>query len=256
VTEFSLQIIQTEKYLHSPSAEYRARYPLPPASSQPPNKPLLRPNSISSIYDLGLHFPSSHNTRQFSILPTNESGVYVISGDTYIFAPHASDTTPAWFSMATSVPFVHQQEAKDRQWAGELKLRPSTTSPLFVVRHEMRISLSCAYDVPGCETKAMDCLEFSLPLHFVRVAPPSPTTRVSASPLSSAAPTRPLANNVFTTSAPPVLSLPAYSQLFDYNGDRKIDYSVQLPPYSPPVPAASSSALELEAGRFKTKMLD
>lgn len=47
-------------------------------------------------------------------------------------------------------------------------------------------------------------------------------------------------------SSPYVPNLPAYSQLFDSNGDRKIDYSVPLPLYTPQLPP-STSHLQLDA---------
>jgi hypothetical protein len=67
-----------------------------------------------------------------------------------------------------------------------------------------------------------------------------------------------LADDTPMKMAPSAQSLPAYSQLFDYNGDRKIDYSVQLPPYTPYLPVvAVTTSPPLDVGSAcKSKALD
>ncbi len=82
-----------------------------------------------------------------------------------------------------------------------------------------------SYDMQnGAEAK--EKLSFKIPLTFANIAPvippPSPprfsvfdSTVETSSPSSSSSP------------------LPAYSQLYDSNGERKIDYSVPLPLYTP-----------------------
>jgi hypothetical protein len=54
-------------------------------------------------------------------------------------------------------------------------------------------------------------------------------------------------------SLPYVHSLPAYSQLFDFNGERKIDYSVPLPVYT--VNVAPSAEVSAVGGGAKSKLL-
>ncbi len=103
-------------------------------------------------------------------------------------------------------------EFQGLQWAGLKDLRPSTVSPLYSVVHELSVSLTCTYDLeaPGGKV-AREKLGFKVPLNFARVAP-----RIQAANAPSDA-----------------LVLPVYSQLYDTNGERKIDYSTPLPLYTP-----------------------
>lgn len=127
--------------------------------------------------------------------------------------------------MDTSVPFVHNAGGTERwgkyddadveyqglQWAGEKELRPSTSSPLYSSLHELAISLTCTYDLEGRGGNvAKEKLSFKVPVTFARVA-----SR--------------LGEDESTVTA----ALPVYSQLYDMNGDRRIDYSTPLPLYTP-----------------------
>lgn len=242
----------------TPSLEYRAQFPILPASLQPPNKPLLNPHPVSTLYELGLYFPpADHNgvaSRSFSLLPPEESGYYALSGDHYVFANDAEPTAnPTWYTMETRVPFAQARPPKENEWAGAPRIRASGQSPLFSVRHELHVALTCTYDLPESE-KATERLHFSFPLSFVHMTPtpplPSPSpqlpslTHSASSSVSSS--TASLVSDMLPPSAPYAQCLPAYSQLFDSNGDRKIDYSIPLPLYTPPSPASSSSGLGLD----------
>lgn len=82
-----------------------------------------------------------------------------------------------------------------------------------------------SYDEPT-GTEAKEKLTFKIPLTFANVAPvipppSSPVFLLNDSTVEIPSPS--------SSSSP----LPAYSQLYDRNGERKIDYSVPLPLYTP-----------------------
>lgn len=158
--------------------------------------------------------PTHAVLRAFSIMHPAESGRFALAGDGYVFADDASTTTtaPTWYTISTGVPLAR---GAGREWSP----RAGERGPLFGVRHELRVALTCTYDVPGAGARLTERLHFTLPLHLVHFAP----TTAPASASLSAPPTPPYA---------PTPTLPAYSQLFDANGDRKIDYSVPLPLYT------------------------
>jgi hypothetical protein len=71
--------------------------------------------------------------------------------------------------------------------------------------------------------------------------------RVGVPQINPSAPDRTNASAMeLQKSAPYSQSLPAYSQLFYSNGERKIDYSTPLPLYEPPPSASSSSSFTLD----------
>jgi hypothetical protein len=150
--------------------------------------------------------------------------------------------------METTIPFAHigYTDGEDMRWAGEGKLRPSGNSPLFGVEHTLHVALTCSYHVPESVETAVEKLHFSLPIRFVDITPVPPSlgrtpSCISLESISSTAP--PLVQDMVISSIPQPQTLPAYSQLFDSNGDRKIDYSIPLPVYEPRSPASSSLEL-------------
>ncbi|EDR07259.1 uncharacterized protein LACBIDRAFT_298980 [Laccaria bicolor S238N-H82] len=232
IANLSINIIQHEKFRIRPSPAYLTSFPLPPAPMQPPNLPLRDPHPISTLYDLSiLHASSSGNaeaiTRSFSLLPRGDDGTYKLSSDNYAFIDDfklSSDATPTWYTMETHVPFAQLSSAsvdeEQESWAGEPVIRESAAGALWVVWHDLKVDVTFLYDLDGGE-KARETLGFSVPLRFGREAP-----------LRSL-------DSTTTPLSPPSLShlkatLPPYSQLYDSNGDRKIDYSVPLPLYTPP----------------------
>lgn len=127
-------------------------------------------------------------------------------------------------------------------------------SPLFCVSHRLSVSLTCTYDLEegngedGEPARATEVLQFSIPLRFARVRrdPAASFVSTSAQVVDGVRAQGPLAAALFPkASLPYAPTLPAYSQLFDANGDRKIDYSVPLPAYSPTSPASPNASLEL-----------
>ncbi|KAG6865936.1 hypothetical protein C0991_010437 [Blastosporella zonata] len=280
VTSLSAKIVQKEKYryvhtilaiqpsldLHifrtRPCEDYHRRYPLPSSRQQPPNLPLRDPHPMGSVYESGIGAYvgwDDHVSREFSLLPHDEPGFQSLGDNNYPFSKDA-DTPPeqlTWYTLDTSIPFVHQApDDRTVQWGGSPIIRPSVISPLVNVLHETAIEITCAYSLPDTEEVVTERLAFVLPLCFNFFAPdprahrsitPQPVHSAhtpSDSPVPSLPPTKPYMS-----------SLPAYSQLFDHNGDRKIDYTVPLPLYTPQAspetsPNASSCSLELDMNRL------
>ena len=235
-----------------PFSDYASRYPLPSSSEQPPNKPLLAPHHFHSLYDTGLIIasisPDQVVTRSFSVMNPAQSGDCQLAGDGFIFATgQDSREVPTWYTIDANVPLAEPNTPS-------CKLRVSGTSPLFAVHHEVHVALTCMYDFPENSEPVTERLYFSVPVNFVHVMPaplsrsasPSPSLRTSdsSSSISSAEPV-PQAPMITCGLSYPH-SLPAYSQLFDSNGDRQIDYSIPLPVYTPHTPP-SADHRELDA---------
>lgn len=219
---------------------------------QPPVLPLLDPHPVSAVYDVGIFSISSGDesfNRAFSLLPFGENGVYALADDNYVFANDPpsplspEDSSPTWYTMETTIPFHTRSSAPDVlntiEWAGMPDLRASCHGPQFSVKHELTIALLCLYDTPGAATPCQESLKFTIPVTFARVAPAAPSLpyAVSHQPLQ-------IQTQLQLQPSTP-LSLPAYSQLYDSNGDRKIDYTVPLPLYTPPVKAVALDTSEL-----------
>lgn len=187
--------------------------------------------------------------RSFSIIQP-QSRDYQIAGDGYIFSDDYNTKEVTWCSISTSLPLVQST-------SGFRQLRVSGNSPLFDVRHEAHVALICMYDLPGSSEPVSERLHFSVPLHFVHVTPPSPP--ISRSIPSSPSPANPNSSSRISSaelapqtkmvpcSLPYAHSLPAYSQLFDSNGDRKIDHSIPLPAYTP---HSTPSGIHLKLGEI------
>ncbi|KAF8912031.1 hypothetical protein CPB84DRAFT_1671293 [Gymnopilus junonius] len=236
VAEVAVDIIQEEKCRYRPSASSLARYPLPTKEMQPPNLPLRDPHPISSMYEVGLYVSddlSESLARSFSLLHPSETGRYKLDRENYAFLNDArTDIPPTWYTMDTTLPFVHRNPTfgddadNASEWAGSKNLRPSSHSPLYSVIHEVAISLTCTYDLEGKGGKvATEKLSFRIPLNFTHVAP-----RLQADPSRYLGHSSPPMQNAGSDALP---NLPVYSQLFDSNGERKVDYSVPLPLYTP-----------------------
>lgn len=165
----------------------------------------------------------------------SEPSTFELAGDGYIFTDdHPAQNAPTWYTVATAAPLAPSSRLPKTR-----ARRASARSPLFSVRHEAHFSLMCTYDVPGAASaQVAERLHFTLPLEFVHVTPAEPSglcgpPSLLPSPVSSRPPSPTPAAVAMPKSLPYAHSLPAYSQLFDSNGDRKIDYSVPLPLYTP-----------------------
>ena len=222
------------------------QYPIPDNEMQPPNLPLLDPHPLSLIYDAGFFgYGADSISRLFSVLPSPSSGRYKLPENNYVFA---NDATPeevaTWYTLEALVPFKDCSPAsvhgENPEWPGAPSLLPSLSSPLYSVHHSASITLACTFDLPSGEV-AYSQLKFTVPIAFANVAPTLPPVRIwtpppahspcSADVATSAIPppTLPHPSNI---SPDPVPVLPPYSQLYDCNGERKIDYSTPLPLYS------------------------
>jgi hypothetical protein len=141
--------------------------------------------------------------------------------------------------METHVPFTRSLSRHKEcalEWAGTPRLRETSESPFFSVKHSLRVVVTLSYDDRDDDSgkpPPTSYLAFTLPLSFVRLrstaraCSPRPHSPVS----SSDAPALP-------TTMPPsqpyyVPELPAYSQLFYSNGDMRHDDSTPLPLYTP-----------------------
>ncbi|TDL25017.1 hypothetical protein BD410DRAFT_73598 [Rickenella mellea] len=252
LTDFYVDVNQLEKYSTSPSEAYSASFPLPPALSQPPVKELRNAHEMKALYEMCLIGPARpfQTTRHtFSIVPSDHSGHYTLANGGLNFV---TDDTPevnarTWLKMDVNIPIEHVQPGVDRDWEakhGRVKAHRATeVGPLLSVRHEMQVVLACAYDRAEESLEPLtEHLTFVLPLHFVAVPPTLPTPAHSRAPSAASlrcppSPTPSSSCSSASHAMPPVLPyavlLPAYSQLFHPNGDRKIDYSVPLPVYTP-----------------------
>lgn len=251
---FDVEVKQTERYRTQPGSLFIERFPLPPSSEQPPNIPLLNPNPVKSLFDLGLTYPQTTRNliRTFPLAPEDAPWRYHVSGDGYVFKedaaearslPRSQATSLTWFHMNTDVAFgTTAGDPHHSDWKARCRIRPSGQSPLFAVSHRMHVTLNCSYDLTEGENprRASEKLTFEVPLRFVSAPPAKPSSSRSSSPASSSRSPWSSTLTLFSTSStlptpslPYAQTLPAYSQLFDFNGDRKIDYSVPLPLYTP-----------------------
>ncbi|KAF8637414.1 hypothetical protein AX17_002909 [Amanita inopinata Kibby_2008] len=255
VKEISSNIIQNEKYRLHASGTYLKTYPLPPNSQQPPNEPLIAPHPISVIYECGFaassESPADVATRTTSLLPRDETGRSILTGNNYAFAEDAVPCeNPNWYTVEITIPFESGKIAGsdiDRDWMDAAELRPSMSTPLFSVSHEVSLSVTCSYDMPGTDAKQVtERLSFKIPIDLVRVLVPPVPAHGNMIPPSMLATSSHLQIMPTLPAIPPCI-LPAYSQLYDRDGERKIDYSIPLPLYEPQdaLPSTSTSFLDL-----------
>ena len=233
-------------YSSRPPLKRLRQYPLPVKEMQPPNLPLLDPHPLSFIDDAGFFGRSAESVcRTFSILPSPSSGTYKLPENNYVFA---NDATPeevaTWYTLEALVPFTQcspdNADAECSEWLGSPNLYPSLNSPLYSVHHNASITLMCTFDLPSGEV-AYTQLKFTVPITFANVAPTLPPVRIWTPPPAHSSSSADGAALSPTSSLPhpsdaspdPIPVLPAYSQLYDFNGERKIDYSTPLPLYSP-----------------------
>ncbi|KAJ7724483.1 hypothetical protein DFH07DRAFT_264874 [Mycena maculata] len=237
ITNFKVDVVQEEKCRRSTrSSEYQARYPVPSQSSQPPNKPLFNAHHLSDMYWLGLYAPPDSKAKGMtsftSLLPPGEPGVYHLCGDHHIFAEDAVKDTATWYTLETSISFVHVLPplSEGTDWEGALRVRPSAQGPLYDVSHSLKLTVCCTYSMPDSDKVATADMTFCVPLAFGRIAPPLPSRDILPALLHSMLPDG--AYPPLPSLLPFAANLPAYSQLFDSQGNRKMD-ATPLPLYTP-----------------------
>jgi hypothetical protein len=248
---------------------YSTAFPVPPRAEQAGRVPLRNPHALSTLYDMSscVHGePQGRSTlRLFSVLSPESSGDFQLAGNHYVFTrdanpalSSATDLSTRAFCVDAKLPFVKSAindkaralECERLGWTSSHDLRPTSETPHFSVRHHLRLSVECSWDIEtsapeGAEpTRVSERLDFTVPLSFVNVrriplsvpASPdqlvayvSPTGLPSFSQLDLALPSPSMPYADFKTLANS--ALPPYSQLFYSNGDRKIEYD--LPQYEP-----------------------
>jgi hypothetical protein len=238
VALLSIQIYQTEKCRGSPPSDYRVMFPLPHDSLQPPVAPLRNPHRLSIMVDIGMDsipITNAPSKRTISLLPPGVSGHAFLQEDLTFQEDEAG--TDFCFLFETNVPFtsVSTTKTKSDEWAGKPVLRPTTSMPLYVVKHELEVAMLCKYDLHGDgSSKVERWVRFSIPVKFgvpePAVAPANLALREDEEDEESDNDTAPLLG--LGMKQPQPVSLPAYSQLFHPNGDRRIDYTIPLPVYS------------------------
>jgi len=87
----------------------------------------------------------------------------------------------------------------------------------------MHIVIHCEYDLADSGETILERLRFSLPMRHVNVPE---VTIPSRNAMESRC-------DDVQKNLPYMQTLPAYSQLFHSNGERKLDYSIPLPLYEP-----------------------
>ena len=200
------------------------------------------------MYEVGLFVGTSVSEsvcRAFSLLPSKSCGTYQLPNDNYVFANDAMpQEVPTWYTLETLIPFVEYSPATAKAdeeclgWPGLPPVLPSIYSPLYSVCHDISILLTCAFDLPSGEI-AYEQLKFTVPITLANVAPNLPPVSTWTPPIHSPNSAAPLTATPplflpYTPASPDLIPvLPAYSQLYDFNGERKIDYSTPLPVYSP-----------------------
>lgn len=234
------------------SSEYVRRYPVPPSSQQPPNEPLRDAHSVSAAFDAGLYIftnPEESTSRSFSLLPPEQPTSHTLGESNYPFVSDADSTDcPTWYTMETALPFLQRTRSdKSKSWGGPFIIRPSASAPLMSVRHDVSIEIVCTYDVPGSEKPSEERLSFCVPVKFAHFATTFPHRGLTSPPPPST-----VLDESVVPALPPLVpytltNLPAYSQLFDHNGDRKIDYSIPLPVYTRSPDSSSPSSLETDS---------
>ncbi|KAJ7047042.1 hypothetical protein C8F04DRAFT_218500 [Mycena alexandri] len=239
--QFAVEIFQEETFRRVTDVSvYQTQYPLPSADCQPPNKPLLH----ATIWNLGLFLNPSPNTTSTtcsgSLLPGGDSGIYYLTGDRHIFAEDAE--TASWYTLETSIPIVHDLKSSLEGVPGASKLCPSGKSPIYGVSHSLKLTVTCEYEMPSGELVGAD-LKFTIPLTFGRVAPPLPPRDILPA-LYTAMRLTDGSYPLMPELLPFCANLPAYSQLFDSQGNRKMD-ATPLPLYSPRSSSDSETPVDL-----------
>ncbi|KAJ6597119.1 hypothetical protein DFH09DRAFT_112536 [Mycena vulgaris] len=260
VTSFAVDVMQEERCRRvTKHSEFASQYPVPSLKYQPPNSPLFYSHHISDMYSLGLYIAPSSTANSVvcstSLLPPGEPGVYHLSGDTRIFADDAVKDAATWYTLETSIPFVQSLPSlpdDGDEWEGALKVRPSAAGPLYDISHSLKLTVHCTYDIPDSDELASSDLIFSVPLMFGRIAPPLPPRDILPALFHSMR----LPDGAYPP-LPPLLpygaNLPAYSQLFDSQGNRKMD-ETPLPLYTPR--SSPDSPIELPPSDEKHDELD
>jgi hypothetical protein len=246
----SLHISSCRVYNRSrASPSYLEAYPVPPRNRQPPIEPLLAPHPVNNVYEYGLATspanPLESTSRAISLLPPGESGRHQFGKENYAFADDdMPKDNPDWYTVEIALPFVSQMTTADTGswWDEAFELFPTVWTPLFHITHEITLSVTLSYDNEDDGKRFYDRLTMRVPITMVHTLPPTPSLTESEHTLPVLLNAAALKNSY---------ALPAYSQLYDEEGERKIDYSIPLPLYEPP----KASTIPNEESDIDTKVV-
>ncbi|KAG8706649.1 hypothetical protein FRC09_002300 [Ceratobasidium sp. 395] len=207
--DFEIGLNQTEN--SRPMLQYVNAFPVPSESEQPPHEPLRDPHSWHSLYALGLvvrHESAVAWTRQ----------THLVAGDRVRFKPSLGglELNEEWAKMDTTVSIDPTTQKSHPKPKGARQLVPTVFTPYMRVKHELRVALNLSYIPPegaADRTPIKQLAHATAPLSFTVTSlwPSSGTSSEASSPTSSQS----------VTSDTPYL--PAYTQLFHDNGERRED---------------------------------
>jgi len=234
---------------HTPLPNYTATFPIPPPSQQPPNRPLKSPHPANTLRDMGLMRLSStarpEVRREYNLTPPES---------TRIFRPNGQEGIPLHeYNIRMDIEIPVAKVMFDNRGKNIRKM--SGAGPQLAVKHEVRVNVEVGYE--GSRMKASDSVEVVLPIEFVNIASPPPSASSYYShhphiprsmPIQRQQPARPASRTPSLSSSggsssshfsaphtpyrdPAPRPLPAYSQLYYENGDRRDELMGTLPVY-------------------------
>ncbi|KAJ1309819.1 hypothetical protein OPQ81_006584 [Rhizoctonia solani] len=217
--DFEIELNQTEKFSSRPMPAYVNSFPVPPLPEQPPHVPLLSPHPWQSLYALGL-------VVQHDYAVNWSKRTHLLSGNRVRFKPALGglELNDDWAKMDTSVSIDPTTRKSHPTRKGDCQLQATVFTPHMRIKHDLRVGFNLTFippeDAPNQEP-IKQAAYVLIPLSFTAVAVwPSVSVGSGSSPMGSQS---------SVTSAP---YLPAYSQLFYDNGERRDDPLGWLPMYS------------------------
>ncbi|CAE6500537.1 unnamed protein product [Rhizoctonia solani] len=209
--DFEIEVNQTEKFSSRPMPAYVNSFPVPSPLEQPPHMPLLSPHPWQSLYALGL-------VVQHDYAVNWSKRTHLVSGNRVRFKPALGglELNDDWAKMDTSVSIDPTTRKSHPARKGDRLLQATVFIPHMRIKHELRVGFNLTFvppeDVPNQEP-IKQAAYVMIPLSFTAVAV-WPTIGMGSGSTS------PTGSQSGVTSAP---YLPAYSQLFYDNGERRDD---------------------------------
>ncbi|CAE7106800.1 unnamed protein product [Rhizoctonia solani] len=217
--DFEIELNQTEKFSSRPMPAYVNSFPVPSLLEQPPHMPLLSPHPWQSLYALGLVVQNDYavNWNQCT---------HLVSGNSVRFKPALGglELNDDWAKMDTSVSIDPTTRKSHPARKGDRQLRATVFTPHMRIKHDLRVGFNLTF-VPPEDAPNQELIKQAayvvIPLSFTAVAhwPSAGMSLGSTSPTGSPS----------SVTSPPYL--PAYSQLFYDNGERRDDPLGWLPMY-------------------------
>ncbi|CAE6438478.1 unnamed protein product [Rhizoctonia solani] len=209
--DFEIQLNQTEKYSSRPMPAYVNSFPVPSLIEQPPHIPLISPHPWQSLYALGL-------VVQHDCAVNWSKCTHLVPGNRVRFKPALGglELNDDWAKMDTSISIDPTTRKSHPARKGDRQLHATVFTPHMRIKHDLRVGFNLTFvpseDAPS-QAPIKQAAYVLIPLSFTAVAhwPPVGVGLGSASP----------ANVTSGATSPPYL--PAYSQLFYDNGERRDD---------------------------------